>query len=117
MLNFVAGDKRQSMYTKALISLGMLISLSLIDSPPGNDPKHLNLACSSESPLRIACLSPLPLQMTTLINICLYENFLVCLISKRVHFSVSLALYCVFSMLSRIHQIGGVGCFVSIIIF
>lgn len=35
------------MYTKALVSLGMLISLSLIDSQPGNDPEHLNLACSS----------------------------------------------------------------------
>lgn len=45
------------MYTKALISLGMLISLSLIDSQPGNDPEHLNLACSSESPSRSVCLS------------------------------------------------------------
>lgn len=99
------------------LAWGMLISLSLIDSQPGNDPEHLNLACSSESPSRIVCLSPLPLQMTALINICLYEYFLVGLIFNRVHFSVSFALYCMFSMPRGIHQIGGVSCFVSIITF
>lgn len=77
------------MYTKALVSLGMLISLSLIDSQPGNDPEHLNLACSSESPSRSVCLSPLTLQMTVLINICLFEYFLVCLIFNNMHFSIS----------------------------
>lgn len=103
--------------TKALVSLGMLIAVSLMGSQPGKDPEHLNLACCSESGSRSVCISPLPLQMTTLRNICLYEHFLVCLSFNRMHFSVSFALYCVFSILSRIHQIGGVGCFVSIITF
>lgn len=75
------------MYRKALISLGMLISLSLIDSQQGNDAEHLNLACSSESPSR--SVSPLALQMTALINICLYEYFHVCLIFNGAHFSIS----------------------------
>lgn len=75
------------MYRKALISLGMLISLSLIDSQQGNDAEHLNLVCSSESPSR--SVSPLALQMTALINICLYEYFHVCLIFNGAHFSIS----------------------------
>lgn len=85
----MAGDRRVSVYRKALISLGMLISLSLIDSQQGNDAEHLNLACSSESPSRSVCLSPLALQMTALINICLYEYFHVCLIFNGAHFSIS----------------------------
>lgn len=84
------------MCAKSLISLEMVISLSLIDSQPGNDPQHSNLACSSEALLRSVCLPPLPLQMTTVINICLCEYFLVCLLFNRGGFCFFCFILCVF---------------------